>query len=113
GHLLYHVTESVHTAVVGGGPRIPERMRQLLDSGPMMTAATHLPAMLADARRFFPHLGDAVYDGSRFTVRAVLPDVEGTDERPTRFRTDGRVVWVLAGKIDGASAAAERVVALA
>ena len=69
--------------------------------------------MLDGARRFFRHLDDPAYLGSLFTVRAVLPDVDATDERPTLYHRDGRLLHVLAGKIDGAPAAAERVVAMA
>jgi glycine/D-amino acid oxidase-like deaminating enzyme len=114
GHLLYHVEHSVHTANVGTRPEVPGQLAPLLDKGPVPTRHSRFPAMLAEARRFFPHLGtDVVHAGSLFTVRAVLPDTDATDARPTLIRRDGRIVWVLAGKIDGAVAAAERVVAIA
>jgi FAD dependent oxidoreductase len=110
GHLLYHVDESVHAAQVGDAPKIPGRLAHLLDAGVVHTNQSRWREMAATARRFFPRLGGEVaYDGSLFTVRAVLPSSDATDTRPTVIRRDGRLLWVLAGKIDGAPAAAERV----
>ena len=113
GHALYHVDATVRAANVGLVPRVPERLAQLLDRGPVPAPRSSLPVMLDGARRFFPHLDDPAYLGSLFTVRAVLPDVDDTDERPTLYYRDGRLLHVLAGKIDGAVAAAARVVAMA
>jgi hypothetical protein len=48
-----------------------------------------------------------------FTVRAVLRSVDATDARPTVVRRDGRMVWVLSGKVNGAVVAAAQVVTLA
>lgn len=113
GQALYHVDATVRAANVGLEPRVPERLVQLLDRGPVLAPHSNLPAMLDGPRRFFRHLDGPIYLGSLFTVRAVLPDVDATDERPTLYRRDGRLLHVLAGKIDGAPAAAERVAAMA
>ena len=112
-HALYDVAESVHAANVGLAPVAPDHLAALLDRGPVFTEHTRREAMLAGARRYFCRLGMPVHHGSLFTVRAVLPDVDATDARPTLYHRDGRTVHVLAGKIDGAVAAAERVVTLA
>jgi len=113
GHALYHVDATVRAANVGLAPRVPERLAHLLDRGPVPAPHSNLGVMLDGARRFFRHLDDPAYLGSLFTVRAVLPDVDATDERPTLYHRDGRLLHVLAGKIDGAPAAAERVAAMA
>jgi len=113
GHALYHVDATVRAANVGLAPRVPERLAHLLDRGPVPAPHSNLGVMLDGARRFFRHLDDPAYLGSLFTVRAVLPDVDATDERPTLYHRDGRLLHVLAGKIDGAPTAAERVVAMA
>jgi hypothetical protein len=114
GHLLYHVTHSVHAASVGLTPQIPAKLAHLVDAGVVYTPVSRWRDMLTDARRFFPNLaGDVDYDGSLFTVRAVLPDVDDTDERPTLIRRDGRLVWVLAGKLDGAPSAAAEIARVA
>lgn len=111
-HLLYDVTHSVHATSTGLAPEVPGHLAHLLDQGPVTTQHTRVDAMLATARRFFNGLGDPAYRGSAWTVRAVLPDVDATDARPTLIHCDGRVLHILAGKIDGAPAAAERVVAM-
>jgi glycine/D-amino acid oxidase-like deaminating enzyme len=113
GHLLYHVTESVHAANEGLTAEIPGHLAPLLDRGVVPTGGSRVRAVLAGARRHFPALAGATYAGSLFTVRAVLPGVDATDERPTRLLRDGHLVHVLAGKIDGAPAAAARIVAMA
>jgi hypothetical protein len=113
GHALYHVDATVRAANVGLEPKIPDRLAHLLDRGPVPAPYSNLAGMLDGARRFFRHLDDPAYLGSLFTVRAVLPDVDATDERPTLYHRDGRLLHVLAGKIDGAPTAAERVVAMA
>lgn len=118
-HLLYHVELSVHAANVGLAPEVPGRLVGLLDRGPVWTPQSRADRMLVAARRWFVRVGMPEPCGSLFTVRAVLPDVDATDERPTivhhdtRDGRDGRVVWVLAGKLDGAVDAADRLVELA
>jgi len=112
-HLLYHVAHSVHAANTGPAADVPDHLAPLLDQGLVPTQHSRFPAMLEGARQFLHHMDEATYLGSLFTIRAVLPYVDGTDERPTLIHRDGRVVHVLAGKVDGAVAAAERVVDLA
>lgn len=114
GHLLYHVAETVHATAIDTHPKIPRPVAHLLDQGVVHTPHSRWRAMMQTAREFFPRLGSEIaYDGSLFTARAVLPDTDATDARPTVIRQDGRMVWVLAGKMDGAPAAAERVAVMA
>lgn len=111
-HMLYDVVNSVHT--VG---EVPDSYRPLIGSlGPVRTP-TALDRMLKTAGRHLrgldPHgQGVVIHHGSWFSVRAVLPDVDATDERPTLVERHGDVVWVLSGKICTAVDAARRVVAL-
>jgi glycine/D-amino acid oxidase-like deaminating enzyme len=113
GHLLYHVTDSVHATNTGLAPEIPEHLASLLDRGPVVTPHSRREVMLQAARQFFPSLGEVTSPGSMFTVRAVLRSVDATDARPTVVRRDGRMVWVLSGKVNGAVVAAAQVVTLA
>ncbi|HEY6012740.1 MAG TPA: FAD-dependent oxidoreductase [Candidatus Limnocylindrales bacterium] len=106
-HMLYDVRHSVH-AVSETPEAVPEYLAPLLDRGLVRTDHTHLPDMLATARRFLSLPDRPTYLGSLFTVRAVLPD-DGTDARPTLIRTDGAVTRVLAGKLCTAPWAAEQV----
>jgi hypothetical protein len=101
-HMLYDVKHSVHAV-----DAIPDHLAPLLDRGPVHTEHTRVGAMLDTARRYLRRL-DAVYRGSLFTIRAVLPD-DGTDARPTLIRRDGNITRVLAGKLCTAPWAAEQV----
>lgn len=103
-HMLYDVRHSVHAV-----NEVPEHLATLLDRGIVRTRHTRVEAMLDTARRFLNNL-DAVYVGSMFTIRAVLPD-DGTDARPTLIRTEGNVTRVLSGKLCAAPWAAEQVAA--
>jgi hypothetical protein len=103
-HMLYDVTHSVHAV-----NEVPEHLSPLLDRGPVYTEHTRVAHMLATARRFLRDLGNPLYRGSLFTIRAVLPD-DGTDARPTLLHTDGNITRILAGKLCTAPWAAEQVV---
>jgi glycine/D-amino acid oxidase-like deaminating enzyme len=111
-HILYDVTHSVHSVNVGSAPEIPDALAPLLDRGPVRTPLTRVDAMLHTARQFLHGLDKVEYCSSYFTVRAVLPDVEGTDARPTLVQRDGRHISILSGKVDMAVWAAERAVEL-
>lgn len=115
-HMLYDVTHSVHHATVGYAPEVPERLAPLLGRwGAAPTRESRVDAMLDSASRHLRMLGRhgqgvSIYHGSLFSVRAVLPDVDATDERPTLVERDGAVVSILSGKICTAVAAARQVV---
>lgn len=108
-HLLYDVQHSVHWANVGTTPEVPNHLAELVDAGRVVTPHTHVEAMAETARRYFRRF-EAEYVGSMFTIRAVLPDVDDTDERPTLVERDGSTVRVLSGKLDTAVTAARQVV---
>ena len=119
GHMLYDVKHSVHHANVGYAPEVPFEYRGLLNRfGPVQTSVTHFDQMTASAGRYLAMLdpggrGVCIYAGSLFAVRAVLPDVDATDERPTLVERDGDVIWVLSGKICTAVDASAAVLASA
>src|SRR5262249_52547420 len=98
-HMLYDVTHSVHASNIGLAPEIPDHLAPLVDRGVVHTPHTRVEAMLQTARRFLRGMGMPEYRGSMFTVRAVLPDVDSTDERPTLVERDGRIITVLSGKM--------------
>lgn len=118
GHILYDVAYSVHHANVGSKPEIPAEYQHMIDLPGTVanppSSLSHFPAMVDSAGRFLRALsprgrGVCLYVGSIFKVRAVLPDVDGTDERPTLIRREGRVVYLLGGKIDTAVWAARQI----
>jgi hypothetical protein len=109
-HLLYDVTHSVHHRNVGTFAVVPPNLIPLVDSGPVITPHTRVTRMVGTLATYLRDLGGFVYVGSVFTVRAVLPDVDDTDERPTLVTWSGNTVHVLSGKLSSAVATAERVV---
>lgn len=119
GHMLYDVKHSVHHANVGYEPEIPAEYRGLLKRlGPVRTSLTRFDEMVESAGRYLRGLdpggrGVCIYAGSLFSVRAVLPDVDATDERPTLVQRSGSTVSVLSGKICTAVAAARQVTEMA
>jgi hypothetical protein len=109
---LYDVRHSVHSATVGIEPRVPVELAHLIDQGPIRCPGlSKFELMLETAQRYLPRVASAKYMASLFTIRAVLPDVDSTDARPTIVsRTGERLITVFPGKIDTAVAAAEQVV---
>jgi FAD dependent oxidoreductase len=115
---LYDVQHSVHHRSVGTEPEIPGEYAELIrrsNRGPIHSELSHVYEMLNSAGRFLgaldPHgRGVSIHCGSLYSVRAVLPDVDATDERPTLIETRGNATSVLSGKICTAPAAARAVV---
>lgn len=117
-YALYDVKHSVHASNMGMAPEIPGRLARLLERGMVRTPLSNVEAMAESAGRFLwgldPHgQGVAIWHGSLFAVRAVLPDVDATDERPTLIEQDGNRIHVLSGKICTAVTAARQVTGLA
>jgi hypothetical protein len=113
-HVLGHVVHAIHSANVGLRPEVPEAMVPLLNRGIVERPAISNIAKFVEAgREFFPEFDKAVHVGSMFTVRAVLPGVEGTDARPTLVRRiSDRVITVFSGKIATCVGAATEVASL-
>lgn len=116
-HTLYDVKHSVHASNVGYAPHVPDKYRGLIASlGPVRNSPlTHVQDMIASGGRHLGLLdpsggGVSIYSGSWFSVRAVLPDVDATDARPTLVERDGNVVSILSGKICTAVTAARSIV---
>jgi hypothetical protein len=109
-HMLYDVVHSVHDEADGFVPGSP--LMNLVDKGRIYTDETNVGLMEQTLRRFVRGIGMPEYRGSLFSVRAVLPNVEATDARPTLVDVEdnGRVISILSGKIGNAVGAARRVV---
>jgi hypothetical protein len=109
---LYDVRHSLHAFNIGLEPQVPIELAPMIDRGPFRCPGlSKHELMLETARRYLPRLASAKYVASLFTIRAVLPDVDRTDARPTIVsRTGERLITVFPGKIDTAVAAAEQVV---
>ena len=117
-YALYDVDHSVHHANVGLAPEVPSGYAPLLRRPAVATSLSNVDAMRKSASRFLRFLdpagqGLSIYHGSMFSVRAVLPDVDATDERPTLVERDGNLIRILSGKICTAVTAAKTVTDMA
>jgi hypothetical protein len=107
-HMLYDVVNSVHGVSdhpdhVWPYPGKPvSRWQKMLE-----TASQHLRGLQAGGQ------GVVIYHRSLFSVRAVLPDVDATDERPTLLESHDNVISVLSGKICTAVSTAKSITEMA
>jgi glycine/D-amino acid oxidase-like deaminating enzyme len=100
--LLGNVVHAIHHVSVGRVPDVPDEFRGLLDAGIVPAPrVTNIDRFIEAASEFFEGFEQAEHVGSMFTVRAVLPGVDGTDERPTLVSDiDERTISIFSGKID-------------
>ncbi len=113
-HVLGHVVHAIHATNVGLEPQVPAELVPLLNKGVVeRPAVTNFDRFVEAGREFFPRFDETVHVGSMYTVRAVLPGVEGTDSRPTLVRqVDDRIITVFSGKIATCVGAALQVASL-
>jgi hypothetical protein len=117
-YALYDVVHSVHVASVGYVPEIPQDYLDLLQRPGALTSLSNFDKMVTSAGRFLSMLdpggrGVSIHHRSMFSIRAVLPDVDATDERPTLIERNGNIIQILSGKICTAVTAAQRVTEMA
>lgn len=124
---LYDVDHSVHWSMTGMAKdvidQIPLKFKELLQRPALPIRrndpSTRFESMINSAGRFFWGLepwggGLSIYHGSLWSIRAVLPNADATDERPTIIRTepDSNSVWILSGKISTAVPTAKKIAEL-
>lgn len=99
--VLGNVVHAIHHRSVGRLPDVPPELGELLDRGIVQDPPiTNIDRFIAAGAEHFQDFDQAEHVGSMYTVRAVLPDVDGTDERPTLVREiDQRMISVFSGKI--------------
>jgi hypothetical protein len=93
-HMLIHVEHSVRHKHVGLAPAIPGFK---LDEG--MVQSGHARTIVGASARIMPDLHSAQYIGSKFTLKAVLPDREHDDARPTIVEETDDGVRIFSGKM--------------
>lgn len=109
-HVLGHVDAMHHTDTVGREAEVPEWFDSVADGDWHPPGAmTVFPAIVRATSRFVPLVAQARHVASMFTVRAVLPDVADTDERPTVVASSGSVTSIFAGKLTTCVATAREV----
>lgn len=99
--LLGNVDHAIHATTIGSHPVVPPTLAGLINRGVVDNPpVTRLPEFIASAKQFLVDFDDVQHLGSYFTVRAVLPNLEDTDNRPTLVRSvDERTFALFAGKI--------------
>ena len=61
---------------------------------------TNYEQFIKSSLKFFPEIKNAEYIGSMFTIRAVPPRAEDTDERPTLVtKINEKIISIFSGKI--------------
>ena len=110
-HVMGHVKHSIHHASVGFRPEIPPYLQDYLHCG-LVRNPEH--SRFEDFRRagmlFIPGLAEAEHVGSMWVVRAVLPNRDADDARPTLVSRIGvGVTRIFSGKLGCACDAAKQV----
>lgn len=113
-HGLYNVVHSIHATNVGFYPEIPKEFVSLINRGIVENPPiTNIAKFIEAAAEFMVEIREAQHIGSMYTVRTVLPNVHGTDERPTLVtRLNDRVINVFSGKLGNCVEAAYEVLRL-
>jgi len=113
--VLGNVVHAIHKTHIGTYPQFDEKFLSLIDNGIIKKPPiTNFELFIESASEFIPEIKKAKHVGSMFTIRAVLPGVEETDERPTIVRQiNNQTITVFSGKIPTCVDAAEEVVQLA
>lgn len=113
-HVLGHVKHAIWHRNIGLTAEVPYPLVPYMDCGICTNPArTNIAEFIEAGSRYIPALEDAEYIGSMFTVRAVLPGKDATDERPTLVEVlgkDQRYIRIFSGKIGTAVEAAKQAV---
>ena len=112
--VLGNVVHAVHRRSIGRIPDVPVEYADLLNQGIVeQPSITNIERFISEGMKYFEGFDQAEHVGSMFTIRAVLPGVDRTDERPTLVRqVDERMITVFSGKIDTCIKAADTVAEL-
>jgi len=110
-HLLCNVVHEVHQTNTGKFPEIKPKYLPLLDKGIVKNPPfTKFTQFIKSTCEFIPEIKNAKHLGSMFTIRAVPPKVEDTDERPTLVKKiNSKIIAIFSGKITTCVEAAKEV----
>jgi hypothetical protein len=112
--VLGNVVHAIHHQSVGIFPDVPDGLGELLDQGVVEDPPiTNIERFVEAGAEMFEDFDDLDHVGSMYTIRAVLPNVDRTDARPTLVREiDDHTISVFSGKIDTCIRAARKVAKL-
>ncbi len=110
--LLGNVVHAIHYTNVGHFPKVPVSMMRDLNQGFLDTPSeTNWEKFIESGKEYIPSLASAKYRGSMYTIRAVLPNMDDTDGRPTIVSESGpKIINVFSGKIDTCVMAAKDII---
>ena len=110
-HLLCNVQHEIHQTNVGKFHEIQKEYEHLLDKGIIKNPShTNYDKFIKSTIEFFPEILNAEYIGSMFTIRAVPPRAEDTDETPTLVtKINDKIISIFSGKITTCVEAAKQV----
>ena len=110
-HVMGHVKHAIHASHVGFDSAMPAHLNGYLNCGVVECPEhTAFERFREAGSVFIPALARAEHLGSMWTVRAVLPDLDATDARPTVVsRVDDQVVKIFSGKLGCAVTSAQHV----
>jgi len=110
--LMGNVVHAIRSSNVGMFPSIPKDLSSVLNSGPIRNPPnTAFKDFIQSASEFFPTAERCEHIASMFTVRAVLPNLDKTDARPTVVsRISPKIINMFSGKLDTCVNAANQVV---
>lgn len=99
--LMGNVVHAIHHRNIGYNPIVPQRYEKLLNKGIIANPpVTNFKKFISSAKHFIPSIDLAKHVGSMYTVRAVLPYKDKTDERLTTIgEIDNKIFTVFSGKI--------------
>ena len=100
-HVMGNVVHAIHHTSFGFKPEIPAGYDALLNKGIVKKPSiTNWNKFIETANIFFKNLNNMEHIGSMFTIRAVLPNRDHDDARPTLITTDNKKVYnIFSGKI--------------
>jgi len=109
--LLGNVVHAIHTSNIGHNPIVPEHLKPYLNKGIVnVKEISNFDKFMQSGKNYIANFDRCEYFGSMFTVRAVLPYKDESDERPTIVtKMDSNVINIFSGKIDTCVQAADDV----
>lgn len=110
--LLSHVKYAIHRRSVGEDFKVPYYIEKEINAGIVNARFSHFEDMRDDGAFYIPGLREAHHIGSFYTIRAVRPDVDATDERLTSVEyidKDKGIIRIFSGKMSTAVDAALKV----
>ncbi|MGB9368058.1 MAG: FAD-dependent oxidoreductase [Xanthobacteraceae bacterium] len=113
-YVVGHAVHAIHSSNVGYEPEIPKGMESYLNKGIIRgPTRTNFRKFIEAGQQFIPELKSAEHVGSMYTIRAVLPDRDDTDERPTIVELARKnIISIFSGKIGNCVEAAKAATAL-